>query len=90
MPDKLQNLKKESVVISIEFKEEIDAQLITNIEGIITVKKKDNLILVEAVKDIDVRPAIFKFATENGFTLVGMNQETSSMEDVFRQLTKNK
>lgn len=90
MPDKLQSIKKASVVISIEFKEEIDAQLITSIEGIITVKKKDNLIVVEAVKDIDVRPAIFKFATENGFTLVGMNQETSSMEDVFRQLTKNK
>jgi ABC-2 type transport system ATP-binding protein len=90
MPDNLQSIKKESVVISIEFKEEVDTQLISGIEGIITVKKKDNLILVEAVKDIDVRPAIFKFATENGFTLVGMNQETSSMEDVFRQLTKNK
>jgi len=90
VPDKLQNIKKEYVVISIEFKEDADPNQIKNIPGIIAVKQKDKLILVEAEKDIDVRPAIFKFATENELTLLGMNQEASSMEDVFRQLTKNK
>jgi ABC-2 type transport system ATP-binding protein len=45
---------------------------------------------VEADKEVDIRPDIFKFATENGFTLLGLNQESSTMEDVFRQLTKNK
>ncbi len=90
VPDNLQKIQKETVVISIEFKEAADPNKIIAIEGIISVKKKDKLILVEAEKDIDVRPAIFKFATENGLTLLGMNQETSSMEDIFRQLTKNK
>lgn len=90
IPDNLQNIQKETIVISIEFKEVADPDQIQAIEGIISVKKKDKLILVEAEKEIDVRPAIFKFATENGLTLLGMNQETSSMEDVFRQLTKNK
>ena len=89
VPDKLKNIRTESVVISIEFKEYIDPELLKNIAGIITIKQKDKYILVEAEKDIDVRPAIFKFAAENGYTLVGMNQETNSMEDVFRQLTKN-
>jgi len=90
VPDNLQNIKKESIVVSIEFKEMADPNLIKEIAGIISVKQQGNLILVEAEKDIDVRPAIFKFATDNGLTLLGMNQETSSMEDVFRQLTKNK
>ena len=89
VPDKLKNIRTESVVISIEFKENIDPELLKNIAGIISIKQKDQYILVEAEKEIDVRPAIFKFATENGYTLVGMNQETNSMEDVFRQLTKN-
>jgi len=89
VPDNLQNIQRESVVISIEFKEKIDPELIKGIEGIRTVRQKDKLILVEADKEIDVRPAIFKFATDKGFTLVGMNQESSTMEDVFRQLTKN-
>lgn len=89
-PEKLKDIRKESIVISIEFKEKIDPELLKNVEGIISVKQKDQIILVESEKDIDVRPAIFKFATENGHTLLGMNKESNSMEDVFRQLTKSK
>ncbi len=89
VPEKLKNIQEETVVISIEFKENINPELLKTVSGIISVKQKDQIILLEAEKDIDVRPAIFKFATENGYTLVGMNQETKSMEDVFRQLTKS-
>jgi len=89
VPDNLQNIQQETSVISVEFKEKIDPELVKEIEGILAVRQKDRFILVEASKEVDVRPAIFKFATENGFTLVGMNQETSTMEDVFRKLTKN-
>ena len=89
VPDELKNIRKKSIVNSIEFKEKIDPELLKNVEGIISVNQKDQIILVESEKDIDVRPAIFKFATENGYTLVGMNKETNSMEDVFRQLTKS-
>jgi ABC-2 type transport system ATP-binding protein len=90
VPDKLQNIRKETVVISVEFKEPIDAELFMDIDGVRSVKNRGNFILIEADKEVDVRPLIFKFATEKGFTLVGMNQESSTMEDVFRQLTKSK
>jgi ABC-2 type transport system ATP-binding protein len=89
-PDNLKNIQKDSVVISVEFKEKIDAGLINTISGVLSVKQNENIIFVEAIKHVDVRPAIFKFATENGFTLVGMNQESRTMEDVFRELTTNK
>lgn len=89
IPDNLQKIQQESVIISIEFKEKIDPALIKEIEGILSVRQKDRFLVVEADKEVDVRPAIFKFATEKGFTLVGMNQESSTMEDVFRQLTKS-
>lgn len=89
-PDNLQNHEKNSAVISVEFKEQVDIKMLGNIEGILSVKQNEQIILIEAVKHVDVRPAIFKFATENNLTLVGMNQETSTMEDVFRKLTKNK
>lgn len=89
-PDNLQNHEKNSAVISVEFKEQVDIKLLRNIEGILSVKQNEQIILIEAVKHVDVRPAIFKFATENNLTLVGMNQETSTMEDVFRKLTKSK
>jgi ABC-2 type transport system ATP-binding protein len=89
-PDNLKNIQKDSVVISVEFKEKIDAGLINTISGVLSVKQNENIIFVEAIRHVDVRPAIFKFATENGFTLVGMNQESRTMEDVFRELTTNK
>jgi ABC-2 type transport system ATP-binding protein len=89
-PQNLQNHEKDSVVISVEFKEQIDIKNLGNIEGILSVKQNEQIILIEAVKHVDVRPAIFKFATENNLTLVGMNQEAKTMEDVFRKLTKNK
>ncbi len=89
VPENLQSLQKEAIVISIEFKEKIDPGMIKKIDGILSVKQKDKIILAEAAKEVDVRPAIFKFATENNLTLIGMNQESKSMEDVFRQLTKN-
>jgi ABC-2 type transport system ATP-binding protein len=89
-PDNLKNIQGESVVISVEFKEHVDVELIKKISGVLSARQKDQIMLIEADKQVDVRPAIFKFATENGFTLLGMNQETSTMEDVFRQLTKNR
>ena len=89
VPDNLKNTKKETVVISIEFKEAVDTSMISSIDGIISVTRQGNLIIAETDAQTDVRPAIFKFATDNGFTLLGMQQESRSMEDVFRQLTKN-
>jgi len=90
IPDNLKNMQQSTVVITLEFKEKIDAETLKSLGGIISIKQKDHIIIVEASKELDVRPAIFKFATEKGYTLVGMNQESNSMEDVFRQLTKNK
>ena len=90
VPENLKNIKKETAVISIEFKETVETDLITGIEGIISATRQGTLIIAETDAETDVRPAIFKFATEKGFTLIGMQQETRSMEDVFRQLTKNK
>lgn len=88
-PDNLKNIQNSTVVITVEFKEKIDVEALKKIDGIISIRQKDLILVIEAIKDVDVRPAIFKFATEKSYTLVGMNQESNSMEDVFRQLTKN-
>lgn len=90
VPNKLKNLDLSTVVVKIEFKEQVELELIRKIEGIVSAKQKDHFIVLEAEKDVDVRPEIFKFATEQGYTLVGMSQEESTMEDVFRELTKEK
>jgi len=88
VPEKLKSEAAATVVITLEFKEEVPTEELSGLEGILAVRKTGKTILVEASAEADVRPLIFKFATTKGYTLVGMNQEASTMEDVFRQLTK--
>ncbi len=88
IPEKLKSVAAATVVITLEFKEEITTQELSELEGVLSLHKNGKIILVEASAEVDVRPLIFKFATDHGYTLLGMNQEVSSMEDVFRQLTK--
>lgn len=37
--------------------------------------------------NIDLRPEIFRFAADNGLSLIGLKQEESTLENVFRDLT---
>ena len=79
---------QEGKVISIEEKPEVSrsqlqkingAQIVRNIEG--------NQWLFET--DGDIRAAIAKYAQENGLLTLTMRLEEKSMEEVFKELTKN-
>jgi ABC-2 type transport system ATP-binding protein len=91
--DKIEHLRSEAVqtiVITLEFSESIDESLLQNLEGIIRVSHvKKGQYLVEAHSSGDVRPAIFKLATEQKLTLVGMQQEEENMEKIFQRLTQS-
>lgn len=90
MPEKLQISETEAIRIVVEFKENADVSALKKIKGVIEVKQfKDFEYLVTTAKESDVRPDLFMFATQHGLTLIRLNQLDSSMEDVFRQLTKN-
>jgi ABC-2 type transport system ATP-binding protein len=42
---------------------------------------------VVAKDGIDLRPEIFRFAADNNLSLIGLKQEESSLENIFRELT---
>jgi ABC-2 type transport system ATP-binding protein len=88
-PRNLQKSAQDRMVISLQFKEKIDPKLIENIEGVLAVSRQGGKLLAETAGNDDVRASIFKFAAENGYTLLAMNRESSTMEDVFRQLTQD-
>ena len=89
MPEKLQVSEMEEIKIIVEFKEKASVSALKKINGVTGVKKiKDFEYLITSKKEVDVRPELFMFATGNGLTLIRLNQLDSSMEDVFRQLTK--
>lgn len=72
-----------------EFDKDVDLKLLKNIKGVKKVTRANNTTwLFEAESDKDIRQEIFKFAVDNKLTVLSMQKEESSLETVFRSLTK--
>ncbi len=79
---------KKRLVIEIEFVESVSKEKLLSVEGVMeaTQTKGNNWKLVTN-KNEDMRIRLFDFAKNNNFTLIKIQQQEQSMEDVFKQLT---
>ena len=86
--EELPNLIKGESIVSVAFLEEIKAELLKKIKGVHSVKKisPNNWQLLGDSK-ADIRPEVFRFAVDQGLTLIEMHKEAYSVEDVFQKLT---
>ena len=76
-------------LVMVEFDREVSASGLKLIKGVITVKKlHGSSWLIESAQDLDVRQEIFRYAVDNGFTVLSMQKQGNSLEEVFQQLTK--
>ncbi len=86
--EKIQLRVNKETVVQVEFLENCTAAQLEHIAGVKRVesvsKRKWKLV---ADLEQDVRPDVFAFAVKNGLTMIGMEKEVSSVEDVFQQLT---
>ena len=83
------SLSQKQVVIA-EFKEAVNENQLMGLNGVNHVSKSGNLWEIEAISDIDIRPAVYAFAVENKLTLLTLLQKQQNLENVFHQLTQNK
>lgn len=92
--DKIEQLKSKQVEVAtvlVEFAENIDVGGLLSIEGVISADHiTENKIKIKATTAADIRPKIFAFAAKHNFTLLGLQQEEVTMENVFQELTKGK
>lgn len=75
-------------IITVEFDRKTSSKAIMNFlkaSGITHIK--DNKWQIEAKPDEDIRSEIFRFAVQNNLSVLAMQREEQSLEDVFRQLT---
>ena len=87
--DQLKLKRVQVALIKVEFSTPVDTSLLEAIDGVTSVEQEDvNKYLVEASTEKDIRPAIFQLASERGLTLVGLQQEEVTMENIFQALTK--
>ena len=87
-PEHLQQRTAGETIVRVEFRETPEQKLLAAISGVKSVKKeKDNQWLIYSQPGKDPREEIFRFAADKGLTLLTLNKEQSSLENVFQELT---
>jgi ABC-2 type transport system ATP-binding protein len=76
------------VQIVVEFDKPIDEQKLATLPGVQQlVVISTGVYKLTAAQGADLRPEVFRFATEQNLSLVGLKQEQLSLEEIFRSLT---
>jgi len=86
--DILQNHTEGEVVIFVEFDKEIESSIFKELPGIQKLESLDHRkwkITTEA--GIDIRADIFNLSVKKGITILSLQKEEKSLEDIFRKLT---
>lgn len=85
----LQNLIGNEIIITAELKQSIERSMLGNIRGVKSFEQaKDGKWKIVSENQNDLREEIFNFAKAKDLTLLSLYKEESSLEDVFKQLTK--
>lgn len=90
--DKTADISKnveERSLISVEFDREVDIDELSNLEGVIDVKKMGgNVYLIAYRGGGDMRLVVSKFAQQKELLILEMQREKEKLEEVFKKLTK--
>lgn len=84
----LSQLSRNTVIV--EFDAEValaSLQLLLPQQKVVTTNKRT--FIIEATDDTDVRKTIFRFAVDQGITVLSMQKKEKTLEEVFRELTVN-
>jgi len=75
--------------VFVEFNQVVAKNQLSKIQGVESVKQYQNGWLIESSDQIDIRLNIAEFAQRSGILLLTIKVESKSLEDYFKDLTKN-
>ncbi|MCV9385370.1 gliding motility-associated ABC transporter ATP-binding subunit GldA [Reichenbachiella ulvae] len=82
---------KSEPVLKVEFKEAVDITLLQELEAVEAVSHLEaGIYQVKAKNDEEVRTQIFGLAAAHKLPLVGLQEESDSLEEIFHELTREK
>ena len=84
----LQKTNQQGIVLTVEFDQKVSDAELTKIKGVIRVAQQSGNKMVVEIADDKVRNDLFQFALQKEITILTMQRETQSLENVFKQLTK--
>lgn len=89
--DTLQKLLSHSAggkVVRVEFEQPVTHEALASIAGVVRVEVlTETSFTLESDGTMDIRPELFRFASEKNISLVGLKLEEHSLENIFRSLT---
>ena len=74
-------------VVLVEFIEQVGHEKLSNIKGVSEISRVGSAWLLSTKSQSDIRPEIFRFAVENGLTIITMQQKGMQLEEIFQSLT---
>ena len=81
-------IKRQKQIIRVGFDKKISAAELSGIPNVTKASLTDQeLWLLEAESEEDIRPAVFSFAVQNNLTVLSLQKEENNLEEVFRHLT---
>ncbi|MFH1297674.1 MAG: gliding motility-associated ABC transporter ATP-binding subunit GldA [Bacteroidota bacterium] len=85
----LQKIQSSKIIIRVEFDKPVTKEMLERIIGVKDVLHPASGIWhLESDSAIDIRPAVFKFAVDNGLTVLSLQRDEQRLEEVFQELTK--
>jgi len=87
LQDKLQN----QTIVKVEFKQSVSNAQLEQIKGVKSISRlNDGRWSVVSNGTTDLRESVFEFAKQKDLTLLHLEKESYSLEEVFKQLTTSK
>lgn len=87
----LQSFEDHRQVVYVEFDKPASKSMLMKIEGVDMVKEVGaQTWLIESRKPGDLRPVVSRFAQENNLLVLTLRKEERSLEEVFKELTREK
>jgi ABC-2 type transport system ATP-binding protein len=84
----LQNRMGNEIIVTAEFRQKVERSLFGTLAGIRNYEQQKDGKWKFVSDGKDIREDIFNFAKEKNLTLLSLYKEESSLEDVFKQLTR--
>ena len=85
----IQQSNAQTQVIRLEYEGSLDIEDLRSKVMVSGVRKvKSGLVLIESATGTDLRKEIFRYAVDNDITILQMNRDEKSLEQVFQEVTK--
>ncbi len=86
----LQREKGEEHVVTVQFQEKTDENLLKEMDGVISLRRQGSAFRIVTAQPESVRRQLLELALRHNRNIVSLQSENKSLEEVFRNLTENK